>query len=127
VLVGNARHVKLRALLVDDSDEFLASAGRLLESEGIEIVGYAKTGREALELAVALEPDLALVDIELGDEDGIELTGELQARAPATTVVLISAYDRDELTDLIADSSAAGCLPKSELGASAIAGLMGFA
>jgi DNA-binding NarL/FixJ family response regulator len=119
--------VKLRALLVDDSDEFLASAGRLLESEGIEIVGYANTGREALELAVALRPDLALVDIELGDEDGIELTGELHARAPATTVVLISAYERDELTDLIADSSAAGCLPKSELGASAIAGLMGFA
>jgi DNA-binding NarL/FixJ family response regulator len=116
--------VKLRALLVDDSEEFLAAAGRLLESEGIEIVGYAKNGSEALELAVALQPNLALVDIELGDEDGIELTGELQARAPATTVVLISAYDRDDLTDLIAESRAAGYLPKSALGAAAIAGLL---
>jgi DNA-binding NarL/FixJ family response regulator len=118
--------VKLRALLVDDSEEFLASAGRMLESEGIEIVGYAKTGREALELAVKLEPNVALVDIELGDEDGIELTGELEARAPATTVVLISAYDPDDLTDLIAESRAAGCLAKSALSAAAIAGLLGL-
>jgi CheY-like chemotaxis protein len=41
----------LRALLVDDNDEFLASAGRLLESQGIEVVGYAKNGSEALRLA----------------------------------------------------------------------------
>jgi DNA-binding NarL/FixJ family response regulator len=119
--------VSLRALLVDDSEEFLASAGRLLESEGIEVVGYAKSGREALDLAVALEPDLALVDIELGEEDGIELTGELQDRAPSTTVVLISAYDREDLTDLIAESRAAGYLPKSSLGAAAISALLGLA
>jgi hypothetical protein len=42
----------LRALLVDDNnDDFLASAGRLLESKGIEVVGYSKNGSEALRLA----------------------------------------------------------------------------
>jgi len=116
--------VNLRALLVDDSEEFLASAGRLLESEGIEIVGYATSGSQALELAASLEPNLALVDIELGDEDGIELTRELEARAPATKVVLISAYDRDDLTELISDSCAAGYLHKSALGARAITELL---
>jgi DNA-binding NarL/FixJ family response regulator len=119
--------VSLRALIVDDNEEFLASAGRLLESQGIEIVGYATSGSEALELAATLQPNLALVDIELGEEDGIALTRELEARAPATRVVLISAYDRDDLADLISDSNAAGYLPKRALGADAIAGLLSSA
>lgn len=118
--------MKLRALLVDDSEEFLAAAGRLLESEGMEIVGYAKSGSEALELAAALEPNLALVDIDLGDEDGIALTGELQARAPAMAVVLMSTHGRDDLNDEIAESGAAGYIPKGALGAAAIAGVLGL-
>jgi DNA-binding NarL/FixJ family response regulator len=117
--------VALRCLIVDDSEEFLVSAARLLESQGIEIVGSATSGGEALELAAALEPDLALVDIELADEDGIALGNELEARTPSTRVVLISAYERDDLSDLIADSRVAGFLPKSDLGATAIAGLLG--
>jgi two-component system, NarL family, nitrate/nitrite response regulator NarL len=116
--------VKLRALLIDDNEEFLASAGRLLESQGIEVVGYAKSGEEALRLAEAHRPDLALVDIELGEEDGIALTREFEVRAPATRVVLISGYDRDDMGDLISDSSAAGYLPKSALGADAIADVL---
>ena len=116
--------MKLRALLVDDNEDFLASAGRLLESQGIEVVGYARSGAEALRLAAAHEPNLALVDIELGEEDGIALTRELEARAPATQIVLISGYDRDDMSDLISDSSAAGYLPKNALGADAIADLL---
>jgi len=117
----------MRCLIVDDSEEFLASAGRLLESQGFEVVAYATNGPEALELAARLEPDLALVDIELADEDGIELTHELAAHAPSTRVVLVSAYEREELTDLISASRAVGFLPKNRLGASAIAGLLGAA
>jgi DNA-binding NarL/FixJ family response regulator len=113
--------VTLRCLLVDDSEEFLASAARLLESQGIEIVGSATSGDEALRLAEQLEPDLALVDIELAGEDGIALTQEFEARAPATRVVLISAYEREDLRDLMADSRAVGFIPKSSLGAREIA------
>ncbi len=115
----------LRCLLVDDSNEFLTSAAQLLGSQGLEMVGCASSADEALRLAETLEPHVALVDIELGDEDGIELTRELQARAPSTRVVLISAYERDELTDLISDSSAVGFLPKSALGAPAIVAMLG--
>jgi DNA-binding NarL/FixJ family response regulator len=75
-------------------------------------------------MVVAHEPNLALVDIELGEEDGIALTRELEARAPATQVVLISAYDRDDLMDVISDSSAAGYVAKDALGADAIVGVL---
>ncbi|MDB4979935.1 MAG: hypothetical protein QOJ71_3208 [Actinomycetota bacterium] len=114
----------LRCLLVDDSEEFLASGARLLESQGVEVVGCATTGTQALELTDALKPDVALVDIELGDEDGIVLTEEMVVRAPSTAVILISSYDRNDLGALLARSSAVGFLSKTELGGDAIARLL---
>jgi two-component system, NarL family, nitrate/nitrite response regulator NarL len=114
----------MSCLIVDDSEEFAASASRLLGSQGIDVVASAFSGAEALELVAALRPDVALVDVELGEEDGILLTRELAARAPSTRIVLISSYDRDDLSDLIAHSPAVGFLSKSELGAAAIERLL---
>ncbi len=113
--------VDVRCLLVDDSPQFLASAARLLESQGIDVVGCATSTGEALELVAALAPDLALVDIELGDEDGIALAQQFEARAPSMQVVLISAHDPADVGELVVESRAAGFLPKSALGAEAIA------
>ena len=69
----------LRCLIVDDSEEFVASASRLLGSQGMDVVAVASSGEGALRLAGSLAPDVALVDIELGDEDGIELSHRLAA------------------------------------------------
>jgi DNA-binding NarL/FixJ family response regulator len=117
--------VPLRCLIVDDSELFLASASRLLAGQGVEVVGRAASGAEALQLAQKLEPDVALVDVQLGGEDGLEVTRRLAATAPATRVILISSHSKDELGELIADSPATGFLPKPALGADAIAKLLG--
>jgi DNA-binding NarL/FixJ family response regulator len=114
----------VRCLIVDNNAEFMSAATRLLGSQGIDVVGCASSGKQALELAGTLAPDVALVDISLGEDDGIALTHELAASAPATRVILTSSYEQDELGDLIADSAAAGFLPKTELGAAAIARLL---
>jgi two-component system nitrate/nitrite response regulator NarL len=114
----------VRCIIVDDSEEFLASASRLLESQGMDVLAVASTGERALDLVGKLGPDVALVDIELGDEDGIELTHELASHAPSTRVVLISSYERDDLDDLIEHSAAAGFVPKTELGVAAIRQLL---
>src|SRR5215510_10054229 len=111
-------------MIVDDSEAFLESARLLLESQGVEIVGTSTSGAEALDLAVALSPDLALVDVELGEEDGIALAGELRSRSPATRVVLISTYGSDEMHDLASTSSAVGFLPKSRLSGDALRALL---
>ena len=116
--------MKLRSLIVDDSEPFLASARRLLESQGLEIVGTATSGAEALTLVAEFSPDLALVDVELGEEDGVALTGELLSRSPTTRVVLISTYGHDEMQDLISTSSAVGFLPKSRLSGDAVRRLL---
>jgi two-component system, NarL family, nitrate/nitrite response regulator NarL len=116
--------VKLRSLIVDDSETFLTSARLLLESQGVEIVGTATSGAEALELAAALSPEVALIDVELGEEDGLALSGELRSRSPATRVVLISTYRSDEMQELMATSTAVGFLPKSRLSGDAIRALL---
>jgi two-component system, NarL family, nitrate/nitrite response regulator NarL len=114
----------MRVLLVDDSEDFLASATRLLESQGLEVVGRAGSGKEALELVDQLDPDLVLVDIELGQEDGIALTHALRARTPEAAIVLTSAYERDDLAELIGGSSAAGFVPKRSLSLDAIEAIL---
>ena len=116
--------MRLRGLIVDDSDTFLTSASRLLESQGVQIVGTATSSQEALELLTASSPDLALVDVELGDEDGLALARELRSHSPATRVIMISTYDRDQMDDLIAASSAVGFLPKSSLSGDAVRSLL---
>ncbi len=115
----------LRCLIVDDNEEFLGSASRLLESQGLEIVGLASSGQEALRLAEALRPEVALVDVQLGEEDGLEVTRQLSADGRPIAVVLISTHSRDDLAELIADSPAVGFLPKTALSAAAIGALVG--
>jgi DNA-binding NarL/FixJ family response regulator len=116
--------VALRCLIVDDSEEFLGSASRLLESQGLQVVGHASSGADAVRLTEKLQPDVVLVDVLLGDEDGLEVTRRLTAGAPSTRVVLISTHSEEELADVLAESSAFGFLPKKALSAAAIAELL---
>jgi two-component system nitrate/nitrite response regulator NarL len=116
--------VALRCLLVDDSEEFLTSASRLLDAQGMEIVGRASSGEEAVRLADALRPDVALVDVQLGDEDGLEVTRQLIAGDRRIAVVLISTHPQDDIAELIANSPAVGFLPKTALSAAAVAELV---
>jgi two-component system, NarL family, nitrate/nitrite response regulator NarL len=116
--------VRFRCVIVDDSEGFLASAARLLESQGVEVVGRATSSQAALRQVAALHPDVVLVDLDLGDEDGIELTKQIKANDPSAGVVLISAHDWDELDELVSESGAAGFLAKRDLGAAAIGSLI---
>ena len=71
----------LRLLIVDDNQRFLEAARDLLEREGMTVVGVASTSSDALRYANELQPDVALVDIVLGDESGVDLAQRLARRA----------------------------------------------
>jgi DNA-binding NarL/FixJ family response regulator len=114
----------LRCLLVDDSSGFLEAARVLLERQGIEVVGAASTGDEALRLVGELKPDVALVDIDLGPESGFDLARRL-AKETSHRVILISTHSEADFADLIAESPAIGFLSKSQLSATAIHELLG--
>ena len=114
----------LRCLIVDDNHEFLVSAATLLSSQGLVIVGTASTGPDAIQQAEFLRPDVVLVDVQLGDEDGLELARQLDERIPGIAMVLISTHSREDVMELAGDSPAAGFLPKTALSPEAIASLV---
>jgi DNA-binding NarL/FixJ family response regulator len=109
----------LRILIVDDSRHFLAAARGALEQDGVTVVGVASSSAEALQLARELNPDGILVDVDLGDESGLDLAREF-ASTHAAPVVLISAYPESELADLIAACPVVGFISKSDLSARAV-------
>ena len=116
--------VALRMVIVDDNAQFVEAARTVLENDGIDIVGVARTSAEALELAAALQPEVILVDVDLGGESGFDLARQLAA-SEDTHIVLISAYAESDLADLIAASPATGFVSKSQLSARAVVGLLG--
>ena len=82
----------LRCLIVDDSLRFLDAARGLLEGQGIRVVGVASNSTDALLRAEELQPDVTLVDIDLGGESGLELARRLYGEADLarSPVILIS-------------------------------------
>jgi CheY-like chemotaxis protein len=119
----------LRCLLVDDNDAFLETASLLLAREGLTIVGLASSIAEALRQVRALQPDVILVDIGLGDESGFDLARLLaqDGQGGGAEVILISTGAEADYRELIDDSPAAGFLAKSELSARGISQLLGHA
>ena len=117
----------IRCLIVDDSPRFAQAASELLEEEGIDVLGLATRGEEAVSLARDLRPDLALVDIDLGDESGLDVAQRLCGNGEgelARAVILISTHAEEEFAELIDASPAVGFLAKSDLGAEAIRTLL---
>ena len=113
-------------LIVDDNASFLEAARILLEREGLSVAGVASTGADALRQVEAVHPDVVLVDIFLGDESGLDLTKRLVQDGVVhdAPVILISTHSQADLEDLITASPAAGFVPKAELSASAIRGIV---
>ena len=88
----------------------------------MSVVGVASTVAEGLKRAEELTPNLILVDIDLGEENGFELARKLAGRnhdAPFD-VILISTHPEDDFADLIGESPARGFVSKSDLSRSAI-------
>lgn len=116
----------LRSLIVDDDVHFLRAARDLLERQGMVVVGVASTGDEAVQRAKELRPDVTLVDIGLGEDDGFDVAERLAATngLEHTSVVLISTYAENDFADLVAASPAVGFLTKMDLSLRAICELL---
>lgn len=106
---------------------FLEAARAFLEREGIAVVGVASTSAEALRRAEELKPDVALLDVDLGNESGFDLARRLESETSMEPlrVILISTYAEEDFADLITATPAAGFLCKSDLSARAIRDLLG--
>ena len=129
---GNARAsghwdaciVSRRCLIVDDNAGYLSEARDLLQRQGMSVVGVASTGGDALAIAASDRLDVALVDVDLGAESGLDVARALATSDEPVPVILISAYAEKDLRELLDDSPAVGFLPKSLLSRAKIDGLL---
>jgi DNA-binding NarL/FixJ family response regulator len=111
-----------RCLLVDDSPHFLEAASKLLEGQGLAVVGVASTSAEALARVRELEPDVTIVDVELNGESGFDLAWQLAGtsdEAPPRTI-LTSTRSESDLAELVAVTPVLGFISKNELSAGAV-------
>jgi DNA-binding NarL/FixJ family response regulator len=111
----------LRVLIADDHPLFRDGLRSMFEAEpDLELVGEASTGREAVELASRLLPDVVLMDIQMPDMDGIEATRRVIAAAPATRVLVVTMFENDESVLAAMRAGARGYVVKGMRSADAI-------
>jgi CheY-like chemotaxis protein len=116
----------MRCLIVDDSADFRDAASAMLERAGISVIGKASSSAEALRFCADSQPDVALVDVDLGGEDGFELAEQLNrvSAESAPAVILVSTYAESDLAEMIDTSPAVGFLQKFSLSPQAILNLV---
>jgi DNA-binding NarL/FixJ family response regulator len=112
----------LRILIADDHEVARRGVRALLESHaGWEVCGEAKDGREALELAAALKPDIVLLDIGMPSLNGLEAARQILSTAPDTAILVLTMHDSDQVIREVLRAGARGFLLKSDAGRDLVA------
>jgi len=106
-----------RVLVVDDHAAMRMGFRTILEASGLEVVGEAATGREAVDAARSMRPDVICMDVQMPDMDGIEATRLILAHAgsgpSAPRIVIVTTFDRDDYLFAALDAGASGFLLKN--------------
>ena len=104
----------IRLLLVDDHELMRQGLRSILErEEEVEVVGEAASGREAVELARTLSPDVVVMDVAMKDMNGIEATRQIRAEYPGVKVIALSSHSDSRYVSAILDAGACGYLLKA--------------
>ena len=105
-----------RILVADDHPKVRRLVCDVLEGEeGWEICGEAATGREAIALTAAHNPDIVVLDLCMPELNGLEAAREIHARFPQTAILILTMHDARELIEEALASGARACLTKSNL------------
>jgi DNA-binding NarL/FixJ family response regulator len=86
----------LRVLLVDDHDLFRTGLRNLLEEQGVQVIGEAADGQQAIRMVRELAPDVVVMDLNMPGMTGVEATRQVTTLAPLTRVVVLTISDQDE-------------------------------
>ena len=103
----------IRILVVDDHDEFRDGLEAMLRAaDGVEVVGGAADGARAVDLALGLQPDVVLMDLQMPRLNGVEATGRIVASSPHISVVVLSMMDDEDSVFAAVRAGARGYLLK---------------
>src|SRR6266498_2251626 len=91
---------KIRVVIVDDVSETRENVRKLLQFESdVDVVGLARTGKEAIQISQELNPDVVLMDINMPDMDGISATEAIRSKQPTVQVVILSVQSDQNYSD----------------------------
>jgi DNA-binding NarL/FixJ family response regulator len=85
--------VSIRLIVADDHEVVRSGIGTLLEGSEVEIVGLAGTVTETVSITESVKPDVVLLDVRLGMEDGLTALEQIRTQTPDVAVVMMSTYD----------------------------------
>ena len=107
---------RLRILIADDHEMVRRGAMTILHTQrGWRVVGEAANGREAVQKAIELKPDVAVVDIAMSELDGVEVARQIRDAVPDTKVLVLTMHDSHQMIRRALDAGARGYLLKSDL------------
>ena len=110
------RKKRIRVLIADDHSLFAAALQAILGADSrFEVVAIAKNGRQAVDFASSLKPDVVLMDIAMPVLDGFEATQELRKRSPGTSVLMLTGSNARIDVDKARTSGAAGYVTKDRI------------
>ena len=111
----------VRVLIADDEPLFVEMVQTMLAAEGIEVVGSANDGQEAVEKTLALGPDVTLMDVSMPVLDGIEATQRIRKDAPTACVLVLTGSTAVAEVDRARKAGAAAFLPKDRIASDLVA------
>ncbi len=103
----------LNVLLAEDHDMVRQGTRLFLESKGIRVVGEAKNGREVVEMARTLQPDVIIMDIHMPELTGIEATRRIRYENADVRILILTAYDEPAYVHALLDAGADGFMLKT--------------
>jgi two-component system nitrate/nitrite response regulator NarL len=104
-----------RILVVDDHPLVRRNVRGLLEDEGYQVCGEAGTGREAVEMAPILKPDLVVLDLSMPELNGLDAARQILEKMPDTIVLILTMHEEELITREALASGAAACVMKSDI------------
>jgi DNA-binding NarL/FixJ family response regulator len=105
----------MRVLLVDDSPRFTLAAMRFLSLlPDMEVIGQARSGREALDQVDRMHPDLVLMDVGMPGMDGLEATRRIKCKAEPPQIIIVTLHDSAEYRSQAENAGADGFVSKQD-------------
>jgi DNA-binding NarL/FixJ family response regulator len=113
-MLDDAQEQAVRVLVVDDQRLMRDGIASLLSiQDGIEVVGTAASGQEALERALAVHPDVILMDVRMPVMDGVAATAQVRRQLPSCQVLMLTTFDDEEYVIDALRAGACGYLLKN--------------
>ena len=109
--------MSIRIVFADDNPKFLDAATNYLAIDPqLEIVGQARSGREAMEQVAALQPHLVIMDLAMPETNGLEATRQIKAQSNPPYIIILTLHDNPEYRAEAKRVKADGFVAKSDLG-----------